>query len=113
LIGVKPFEEMKDNYMEIFNDFSLMTSMYFCFVFTDFVPDATMRYSIGKGFNYIILGNIASNMGLLLYGTAWTYYRLIKKMLVKYKAWKKKRQNKVGFEESSTTRRRRRLEDSQ
>ncbi len=94
LIGVRPFVEPRDNYMEIFNDFSLMASMYFCYVFTDFVPDAEMRYSIGKGFNYLILFNIGCNMGLLLLGTAQTYYKLIKKLIALYKNWKKKRLNK-------------------
>jgi hypothetical protein len=53
--------------MEIFNEFCLLLSTYFLFLFTDFVPSPTTRYTLGWAFIGLQIANIGVNWLCLLY----------------------------------------------
>ena len=63
----RPFaEENSLNYIETFNEATILALTYFLFCFTDFVPEAETRYKLG--FYYIATSfvNIAVHMFLML-----------------------------------------------
>lgn len=52
--------------IEYFNDVCLLAACYHYFLFSDFVPDPELRYSIGYGSISIILINFGVNVGIIL-----------------------------------------------
>ena len=63
LIGyVKPYKERSDNTQEILNEVISVVIMYHIFCFTDWLPDAHVKYNLGYSclaFNFF---NIATNL---------------------------------------------------
>lgn len=62
LVHVQPFEQHSMNRMEIYNEATFLLCINMCFLFTDFVPDANMRYSIGWGFLFLVGMNFLANL---------------------------------------------------
>ena len=55
------------NGSELFNDCSLLLITYSMFLFTDFIPDVELRYSLGMYFIYIIGIVFAINVSMVFY----------------------------------------------
>ena len=66
LLWYRPFAENFLNYIEAFNETTILALTYFLFCFTDFVPDAETRYKLG--FAYIVTSfvNLVVHMGIML-----------------------------------------------
>ena len=58
----KPLETNKANYLECFNDCTLIVLTYSMWCFTDMVPEADTRYNVGYGFIVVSLANIAVHL---------------------------------------------------
>jgi hypothetical protein len=78
------------NYMEMFNEMTLLISFYMCYNFTDFVPDPLYRYFLGK----IFIGFIIFNLGVNVMGILGTVYNTIKRFAMK-KCKDRKNKNRV------------------
>lgn len=63
---VKPIESSETKFLQAFNDICLLVCFDFAFIFTDFVPEASIRYTAGWCFLSIVCLNIAVNLGLLM-----------------------------------------------
>lgn len=83
-----PYESKLNNAIEIFNDIIMLTCIYLCFLFSDFVPEPQMRYHIGKVFNFWVLSSIACNLLIYIYSVLANFKLLIRK--IKDKCAKKK-----------------------
>ena len=62
---VMPFEDPLLNYMELFNESSLLVTSYFLLTFTDFVPEPETRYTIGWVFSGVVALNLIVNWIIL------------------------------------------------
>lgn len=76
LVSVSPYDDPLLNGMEIFNEVTLLALAYFMFLFSDFVPDAEVRYTLG----WVFSGTIAFNLGV-----NWTV--LMSRMLKQIARW--------------------------
>jgi hypothetical protein len=63
---VKPFEEKLSNYMEMFNEITIMAITYHLFLLTDFMPDTKSQYDVGYSLIMITCLNILVNMGIII-----------------------------------------------
>ena len=62
LIVVKPMEDLHKNILELANGFLVLMMSYFSFEFSDYVPDARARFTIGYIYIAIILLLFAFNL---------------------------------------------------
>jgi hypothetical protein len=74
------------NGIEIFNELSFLTLIYFSFLFTDFVPDLNLRYSMGWIFLGITALNLFVNWMMLFQFLASILYNKIKAKYMQVKA---------------------------
>lgn len=91
-IKVKPLNQPFLNRIEIFNECCLLCSTYFLFLFTDFVPSPTTRYTLGWAFIGLQIANIGVNWLCLLYKVV-SALRVV--FLKAYYKWKAKRAEKA------------------
>jgi hypothetical protein len=75
------------NAIEIFNEATILTCFYICYLFTNFVPDSDLRYTIGWCFMGFIFTNLAINFGGIV-------VNMVIKTRVKIRAWLKRRREK-------------------
>jgi hypothetical protein len=88
-VKVKPLNQPFLNRIEIFNECCLLLSSYFLFLFTDFVPSPTLRYTIGWGFIGLQVFNISVNWLCMLYKV----YQALRVIVLKaYYKWRAKRE---------------------
>jgi hypothetical protein len=74
-VQCRPVETFSENLIEIVNEISILLLFIMSFLFTDFVPDVDMRYSLGWVFLGIAFASIGANflsiltdMGYILKG---------------------------------------------
>ncbi len=65
VISIRPFNSTKTNLIEAFNELSILIGSYHMFLFTDFVPDQTIKYLIGWSLILVTLLNILVNFILM------------------------------------------------
>ena len=63
---VFPFESMFLNKIEIFNEMAALFLCYFMFCFTDWIPQAAMRYLVGWTFCIGICSHLGTHLFILL-----------------------------------------------
>mmetsp|Transcript_19233 Transcript_19233/g.18374 ORF Transcript_19233/g.18374 Transcript_19233/m.18374 type:complete len:268 (+) Transcript_19233:676-1479(+) len=80
----QPFMTRLLNFLEIFNEFTILTSLYFCFTFTGYIPLAEDRYTIGWAFSSFVFLNVALNFAFIV-------FTMLKVLLQTFKAWRKKK----------------------
>jgi hypothetical protein len=68
-----------------------MAAAYHLFVFTPFVEDPAFQYKVGWSMIGVTTLNIAVNMAVMGWATYQKLKLSIKKLCLKYKAWKLKR----------------------
>ena len=73
--------------MEYFNEACILLSMYHYFLFTDFVADPAMRYTMGEALLYITLFNILVNVLNLMKVVAVIYLHKLKKLRWKIRCY--------------------------
>lgn len=66
LIYVQPFASKMLNYLEIFNELSILSLSYHSFIFTDFVPSPEIKYIFGYSLIGITTLNLLINMIILI-----------------------------------------------
>ena len=79
LYHVKPLESPFAIKMEVFNECTLVCLSYGLMLFTDFVPDPEVRYTIGWYYMTGSLGNIAVHLCFLIHAS----YKLIRRKVRK------------------------------
>jgi hypothetical protein len=94
---VKPFETPLLNYMEVFNEVCVLIATYHLFLFTDFVPDPELRYSIGWSIIGVTIVNIIVNMLVMFWSTLKQLRLMFKKLAAHYLRWKEARKAKIGM----------------
>lgn len=85
LVDVRPLNSPFLNKMELFNEVTLLACSYFLFAFTDFVGDATLRYSLGWGFISLIGLNVAVNLGALFYSMFLNIRALLRPLIYRWR----------------------------
>jgi hypothetical protein len=93
---VKPFEIPLLNYMEVFNEVCVLIATYHLFLFTDFVPDPELRYSIGWSIIGVTIVNIIVNMLVMFWSTIKQLRLMFKKLIAHYQKWKDASKAKKG-----------------
>ena len=64
-----PFEEHTLTKLEVFNEIIIMGSAYFMLAYTDWIPRAETRYTMGWYFIGLILVHLGFHMSLLIHNT--------------------------------------------
>ena len=82
----RPFELSLQNNLELVNEVIILLNSYFLFIYSDFVGDVYVRYSLGWYNVGAIVTLVAVNLLLITMTTG-------KKTLFKYKVWQAKRWN--------------------
>jgi hypothetical protein len=54
------------NNLEIFNELCIMAAGYHLLLFTDFVPDTSLQYTLGWSVICVIMINVIVNMGFIV-----------------------------------------------
>lgn len=57
-LSVMPMKGVMNNFIEVVNEASVLASIMYMFVFTDYVPDPVVRYAFGYNFLYFVGGVI-------------------------------------------------------
>ena len=57
---VKPFTDMKMNYLDIFNECTIMLMAYATIPYSDYLADPHFKYQIG----WVVIGGLCMNLGL-------------------------------------------------
>lgn len=63
---VKPFEQHHLNKLEIFNELCILASFYHLMLFTPYINNPVLKYSIGWSIITVITFNIGINMLLII-----------------------------------------------
>ena len=89
----KPFEEPRDNLIEIMNELTIMSIFCICLgmITDDTLMSGQLRSDIGLAIILIVLINIVANFALFLTGT----FSIIRKKLTKKCKGCKKRKEKI------------------
>lgn len=94
LIGVKPFENPKINYIEIFNESVVLIVSYHLFLFTDYIDGDELSTYVGYSIIGATLLTIAVNMVVMLLESLGKFKFICKKICEKYKKVKVQIQNR-------------------
>jgi hypothetical protein len=81
---VQPFKYSRDRRLEYFNQAVLFVWCYYMYIFTDFVPDAAVRYTMGYHLIVLVSFCILVNLTVINMGTP---YRIKKKFYKKCKKY--------------------------
>jgi hypothetical protein len=65
IILERPFIDKLSNYMEMFNEITIMGCAYTLFLLTDFMPETKRQYNVGYGLIAITTLNVIVNMGVI------------------------------------------------
>ncbi|CDW80030.1 UNKNOWN [Stylonychia lemnae] len=66
LIRTKPLEKSFQLQIDLFNEFTFLSCLYMCFVFTDIVGDSQSQINVGWTFSLVICFNIFVNFLIML-----------------------------------------------
>jgi hypothetical protein len=94
LICFKPFEDKKVNFLESFNEGTILVVSYFLFYFTDFVESQDLKDYIGYFFIGVITFAIAVNWIIVLKENYMAIVELVKAIVRKCKKCKNDREMK-------------------
>ena len=87
MIGlVRPFEKPRTNTIEMFNEATILSICYCILTFTQFVPGAPEKYTMGHACVAVTLNNLFINVLILMKSTV---KKLIKKLKRKYREAKR------------------------
>lgn len=84
LIYTQPFSSSKQNKMELLNEFAVSVSCYFLFLFTDYMLDNDIKYSVGWALCLHLVISIAINFAVVA-------FEAVSDIIRKVKAWWQKR----------------------
>ena len=76
--GVRPMDTNFLNLMELFNETCFLVASYFMFLFTSYVEDPAIRYSIGWLLIGVVVINIFANWMAIFYKTGPHVYTKLK-----------------------------------
>ena len=101
---VKPFELPLLNRLEVFNEVCIIGAAYHLFLFTEYVSDPELQYSIGWSIIGVTVLNIAVNMIIML-KTSFARLRLqYKKLRYQFRVFQLKRKKaKIEDEKRNET----------
>ena len=95
---VKPFTDMKMNYLDIFNECTIMLMAYATIPYSDYLADPHFKYQIG----WVVIGGLCMNLGLnvgfIVLMSAITIFKKIKNF-----RRKGKKNNKAPIENLNNT----------
>ena len=60
-----PYTTYNLNTQEIINEMMVLTTLYVLFLYTEFVPEAAIRYNIGWGHIGMLVLNVIFNLGFM------------------------------------------------
>jgi hypothetical protein len=75
----RPFIDDSDDYLDIFNEFSIMGLAYACVMFTDFLDDSEAKYEIGWACVFLFGVNLVVNIGFILVKTVISLVQMLRK----------------------------------
>ena len=84
LIKWKPIKTKFANYIEIFNEISILMISYLALGFTNAEPDAEKRSMLGRCFIGLSLGNIAFHLVILLFDSIKKVINLVQRLKKRY-----------------------------
>jgi hypothetical protein len=79
--------------LEFFNEATILICCYHTFLFTDFVDDPIMRYSMGYSLIGFTVLNIAVNICLMMMETGKSLLRVFKVIRFKYRGWRHRKRS--------------------
>ena len=89
-VSVMPMQGVMNNLMEVMNELSVLASIIYMFVFTDYVPDPVLRYSFGYDFLFFVGGIIALNLLAFI-------FTIISTIILKVKLWCTRRRRRASI----------------
>jgi hypothetical protein len=81
----KPFVDQKMNYLDVFNESTIMAIAYLTVPFSDIMMDPVFKFDIGWTVLYIFMANLFINIFFLLGCALLSVYKAIVKKLSKKK----------------------------
>jgi len=66
-LRVKPYEDLKTNALESFNEGCILVGVYHLIPMTDYLEDENMRFNVGWSINLLVLFQILVNTLVLTY----------------------------------------------
>jgi len=91
IVRVKPFYQPILNYLEIFNEFCIISIGYHLLLFTGYNNDFELQYKAGWSILLLTVLNIVINIGVMLFQTVIVVRRFCKKQRLKCKQKKAKK----------------------
>ena len=82
-MSIWPFETYFAAKIEVFNECTNILLLYGLMMFTDFVPDAQMRFNLGFCYIGVTLSNILLHLTVLIAGSLALLRKTIRKALYK------------------------------
>ena len=90
----KPMLTKLMNYIEIINEILIIISIYFMMIFTNWIDDIELRYSLGFSLIHVILFVVCCNMVVIVYYLKKDIYKKYKEY--KYNnAWEEHNKNMI------------------
>ena len=74
--------------LEFFNEVSIMLCIYHSFLFTDYVDDPLIRYTVGYSLICTTFLNLGGNLVIMIIGTLQNFFGLFKRMKRKLRRWR-------------------------
>ena len=81
----QPMRDNIQNRMELLNETFVLVFTYHLYLFTDFMTNLELRSTIGKVLVYIVMFNIALNLGAAMLGTMSTAVWRLKIIFLRFK----------------------------
>ena len=85
ILGTSPLETPRENKMEFFNEFMILSVLYCAMTFTDYLPDPELRDVMGLAAISCVGLHIGVNMFLMIGGTI----HLSRLRITRWKLWRK------------------------
>ena len=86
LIRVRPMKTKILNIVEIMNEITFLSLIYFNYLFTDFEMNIEFRYTLGWAFLIIVAANVIINLGFIVYVQACDIIHLIRVKMGYYRS---------------------------
>lgn len=82
-LSILPMNDKINNFIQIFNEFVVLTAIQLLFLFTDYVQDPEMRYDLGYYYLYMVAGNVIINLIILITLILQMIHRSIRRYLIR------------------------------
>ncbi len=83
--SVKPFDKPYMNYLEIFNEATILVVSYHLLIFSDYVPSTLIKYYFGYSIIAITSLNLFVNMLIIIYFTIISLKDFVQRLIAKIK----------------------------